>query len=71
MRSLEYLRDNFAKRPLGTIFGLLLEYAGFVAACAFVVVLWATRFPLRYLDETFGLTIRRRLIEMVAKLSPG
>jgi hypothetical protein len=71
MRSLELLRDDLAKHPYQTIIGIFLEYAGFVAACLFVAVLWVTRLPLRYLDETLGLSIRRRAIEVVAKLSPG
>jgi hypothetical protein len=58
-------------RPLSAILGLALEYAGYFAACLFVIALLLTRAPLRLLDWAFGLRLRERAINLIARVSPG
>jgi hypothetical protein len=58
-------------QPLRTLLGLAYEYAGYVAACVFVLLLLASRVPLRVLDRIPGLRIRERIIELISRVSPG
>jgi hypothetical protein len=58
-------------RPLRTLAGLCLEYAGYVAACCFVLLLLATRLPFAWLDRIPGLRLRERCIELISRVSPG
>lgn len=62
---------SFRARPVHATLGILTEYAGFVAACVFVLVLLLLRWPLGMLDTAAKTSIRRRLIDAVAVLSPG
>ena len=54
-----------------TLLRLPLEYAGFVAACIFALLLVVTRAPLAWIDRRTGLRVRERCIELIARVSPG
>jgi hypothetical protein len=59
------------KSPLRTSFGLIVEYAMFASAVFLALGLFLTRVPLRLIDAAFGLRLRERFIELIARLSPG
>lgn len=71
MNGLEQLGRSLRARPLRTLLGLGLEYAGYLAACVFALLLIATRGPLAWLDRGLGLRLRERFIELIARVSPG
>ena len=59
------------ERPMRALAGLLCEYASYLAACVFVLLLLATRLPLGFIDRTTGLRLRERIIDLIARVSPG
>ena len=71
MRGLTLFGAALRRRPLPALGGLLLEYLGFVSAILFVLLLLLTRVPLRVLDSLTGWEIRRRIIDAIARVSPG
>jgi hypothetical protein len=71
VKGIVLLGKALGARPFGTILGFGLEYAGYAAACAFAGVLLVTRFPLAYVDRVSGLQLRERIIDGVARVSPG
>jgi hypothetical protein len=58
-------------RPLRVGFGLIAEYAMFASGMMLALGLFLARVPLRVLDRAFGLDLRERFIEIVARISPG
>lgn len=71
MSGVERLGRALRERPLRTLLGLLVEYAGFVAACIFALLLLVTRLPLALIDRSTGLRLRERAIELISRVSPG
>lgn len=71
MKGLALFGRALRERPFGASAGLILEYAGFFAASVFVLLLVLTRAPLRVVDRVFGLRLRERFIDLVARASPG
>lgn len=71
MNGIEQFGRSLRARPLHTLLGLGLEYAGYLAACVFALLLIATRAPLAWLERGTGLRLRERLIELIARVSPG
>jgi hypothetical protein len=59
------------QRPLFTSLYLVVEYAMFAAAVSLALGLFLTRGPLRFVDGVFGLRLRERFIDLIARLSPG
>jgi hypothetical protein len=71
-------RDPFAlfgaalrQAPVRNGFGLVIEYLMFASAVFLALLLFLTRVPLRLIDRAFGLRLRERFIEGIARLSPG
>ena len=64
-------RHCLRTRPLHAVLRLALEYAGFVAACVFALLLLVTRAPLGWLDRHTGLGVRERCIDLISRISPG
>jgi len=60
-----------AKRPLGTVAHLLVEYGMFFSAVVLALGLYLTRRPMALLDRVLGLRLRERFVNLIAKLSPG
>jgi hypothetical protein len=58
-------------KPLRTSLGLGVEYAMFASGASLALGLFATRVPLRLIDRAFGLRLRERFIDLLAKASPG
>jgi hypothetical protein len=58
-------------RPFRTIAWLFVEYAMFFAAVLLALLLWATRRPLAAIDDRFGLRLRERFVDVIARISPG
>jgi hypothetical protein len=58
-------------RPFGTSFGLVVEYLMFASAVFLAVSLYLTRVPMRAIDRAFGLRLRERFVELLARVSPG
>jgi hypothetical protein len=71
MIGLRHFYAQLRRHPLRALLGLAYEYAGYVAACIFALVLLSTRWPLGLLDRSCGLHIRDRLIDLVSRASPG
>ena len=71
MKGLALFGRALSKRPLGAMLGLVIEYLGYLAACLFVMILLLTRLPLRLVDRAFGLRLRERFIDLIARVSPG
>lgn len=71
MTGITRLGRALRERPVRTLLGLLVEYAGFVAACIFALLLIITRVPLALIDRSTGLRLRERFIELIARVSPG
>jgi hypothetical protein len=59
------------ERPLRVGFGLVVEYGMFASGMALALGLFVARVPLRLLDGAFGLGLRERFIELIARISPG
>jgi hypothetical protein len=59
------------ERPVGVVSGLVVEYLMFASAVFLALLLFATRVPLRVLDTTFGLRLRERFVDFLARVSPG
>lgn len=59
------------KNPVSAVFGLLVEYLMFASAVFLALMLYFTRVPLRVLDEAFGLRLRERFVDFLARVSPG
>jgi hypothetical protein len=51
--------------------GLPVEYAMFASAVFLALFLFATRVPLRLVDRTFGIRLRERFVDLLARISPG
>lgn len=71
-------RDPFAlygaalrETPVRSGFGLVVEYAMFASAVFLALLLFLTRVPLRLIDRSFGLRLRERFIDGLARISPG
>jgi hypothetical protein len=64
-------RDALRERPVRTGLGLGVEYAMFASGMGLALSLFVTRVPLRLVDRAFGLSLRERFIELIARLSPG
>jgi hypothetical protein len=62
---------SLRERPLVAGFVLGLEYAMFASAVGLALGLFATRVPLRVADRMFGLRLRERFVELLARVSPG
>jgi hypothetical protein len=58
-------------RPLGASFGLVIEYLMFASAVFLALSLYLTRVPMRAIDRAFGLRLRERFLELLARVSPG
>ena len=58
-------------RPFGAAFGLVVEYLMFASAVFLALLLFATRIPLRIVDGAFGLRLRERFVDFIARVSPG
>lgn len=71
MSGLALFGRELRRRPLRAASRLFVEYAGYLAACFFVLLLLATRVPFRLLDRAFGVRLRERCIDAIARLSPG
>ncbi len=64
--------DGPARRtPFQAGLGLFVEYAMFASAVFLALALFATRVPLRLLDRAFGLRLRERFVDFLARVSPG
>jgi hypothetical protein len=61
----------FRGRPVRVGFGLIVEYAMFASGVFLALALFSTRVPLRIADRAFGLRLRERFIELLARVSPG
>lgn len=71
MTGLALFRRELSRRPFGAVLGLSIEYAAYVAAWIFVLLLLLTRLPLRWLDRVCGLRLRERFIELIARVAKG
>ena len=58
-------------RPFGALAGLVVEYLMFASAVFLALLLFATRVPLRILDNALGLRLRERFVDFLARVSPG
>lgn len=59
------------QHPLRHGFGLFVEYGMFASAVFLALALFLTRIPLGIVDRAFGLRLRERFIELLARVSPG
>jgi hypothetical protein len=66
-----FFRDALRERPLRAVAGLVVEWAMFASAVGLALALFATRIPLRFIDRVFGLRLRERFIDLLARVSPG
>ena len=66
-----HFKRSLRAQPVRTALRLALEYAGFVAACVFALLLLLTRAPLGWLDRYTGLRVRERCIDLISRISPG
>jgi len=57
--------------PVRALGGLFVEYLMFAAALFLAGSLLVTRAPLGWFDRLFGLRLRERLVELLARVSPG
>jgi len=51
--------------------GLFVEYLTFAAAVFLALLLFATRVPFSWMDRTFGWRLRERVVDLLARASPG
>ena len=66
-----FFADALRERPVRSLLGLVVEYAMFASAVGLALALFATRVPLRLVDRAFGLRLRERFVELLARVSPG
>jgi hypothetical protein len=59
------------ERPIRTGAGLGVEYGMFASGVGLALALFLTRVPLRIVDRAFGLRLRERFVDLLAKISPG
>ncbi|HEX3594822.1 MAG TPA: hypothetical protein VHU80_06970 [Polyangiaceae bacterium] len=59
------------ERPVPTSLGLIVEYLTFGSAVFLAVSLYLTRKPMALVDRAFGLRLRERFVELIARVSPG
>ena len=64
-------RDALGKSPARIGFGLVVEYLMFFSAVFLALMLFATRVPMRLIDRVFGLRLRERFVDFLARVSPG
>ena len=67
----ELFGDALRERPVGASAGLIAEYAMFASAVVLAGSLYATRVPMEAIDRAFGLRLRERFIQFIARVSPG
>jgi hypothetical protein len=67
----ELFREAAHGRPIRAALGLGVEYAMFASAVGLAAALFATRVPLGWVDRTFGLSLRERFVDLLARISPG
>ena len=63
--------ERMRREPARAVGALALDYATFAAMCGFALGLAATRRPLRAIDDALGTRLRERLIDAIARVSPG
>ena len=71
MKGLAHFGRALRENPPRAMARLCVEYSGYFAAWGFVAFLVATRRPLRAIDRRFGLRLRERVIDAIARVSPG
>jgi hypothetical protein len=54
-----------------SLVGLFIEYLTFAAAVFLALLLFATRYPLGFLDRALGFRLRQRVVDALARVSPG
>lgn len=69
MHGLRLFFDALTKRPLRTLLLLARDYLTYVGMCGFVLFLFASKRPLRYLDQRHGWRSREGVIRIVARLA--
>lgn len=63
--------EALAQKPLRTSLGLAVEYLTFGSAVFMALSLYATRKPMAAVDRAFGLGLRQRFVDLIARISPG
>jgi hypothetical protein len=71
MRAVNLFRQKIAEKPLRAVVDLCVDYAVYTGICFFVLFLFLSKGPLRLVDAITGLSVRERLIELIARLSSG
>ena len=69
--ALALFKGEVKARPFGALAGLAVEYLMFASAVFLALFLFATRIPLRVLDDMLGLRLRERFVDFLARVSPG
>ena len=64
-------RDALRERPLRASLGLGVEYAMYASGMGLALALFVTRVPMRRIDRRFGLSLRERFVDLLARVSPG
>jgi hypothetical protein len=71
LSALALFRARLRREPLRAVLDMFGQYLQFAAAVCFALLLALTRVPLRWLDRGFGLRIRERCVDVIARVSPG
>jgi hypothetical protein len=69
MRGVSLFRQQFEKEPVKTLVRLLIDYFVYTGMCFFVVFLLLSKWPLHLVDSITGLSVREKLIDLIAKVS--
>jgi hypothetical protein len=70
-RGVALFLDDARRAPLQRGLALALEYGMFASGMTLAALLLLTRWPMRLLDDATGLELRRRFVELLARVSPG
>ena len=71
MRALSLFSKKASEAPLRALWHLCVDYAIYTGICFFIVFLLISKVPLRLVDAVTGLSVRKRLIDVIARLSNG
>jgi hypothetical protein len=69
--AMELFGRNLRAGVVRTLGGLVIEYLTFAAGVLLALLLFATRIPFGFVDRTFGWRLRERVVDLLARASPG
>jgi|SRR6478609_7386995 hypothetical protein len=70
-RGVAFFLSDVRRAPVRRVARLVGEYGMFASGMTLAGLLFLTRVPMRLIDGATGLDLRRRFVDLLARVSPG